>query len=189
MARVRPLSQLDDVIGQLGLAAGRAAGDVVGPKTIVVRDEVRRQGRRYSLRGANGDPVVLSAGSNVRGTGQRRVGFVRGNPAGFWRIVEEGRSGGYLVAGRYRSQRGIGPRRRKSTTKGRFRSFVRDGGELQGFSPVNIPGIGYRQFAIVRRGHGSIGRPWRQAMDRAEELAARKHYEIVGRQLGKVWRG
>lgn len=187
MARVRPLSQLDDVIGQLGTAAGRAAGDVVLPMTFAVRDEVRRTGRRFALRGSNGDRVVLSAGSRVQGNGQRRVGFVRGNPPGFWRIVEEG-STRHLIAGRYRRQSGIGPRIKQGSVTSRRRSFLRDL-ELSGNSPIRLGGgIGYRQWAI-HPGHRSIGRPWRQAMDRAPAIAAQKHYEITTRQLVKVWKG
>jgi hypothetical protein len=148
--------------------------------TLAVRDEVKRAGSRYSIKGRNGQPVRLGASFDIKTFSGRAVGSVQGSPPGFWSIVEEG-SGKHLIAGRY--QRGT--RQRSGSARGRRQAFLR-GDEFGRYSPLRIPGIGYRQY-VIHPGHRSIGRPWRRAMDRAPEVASRAMFTETGRRLGTAW--
>jgi hypothetical protein len=195
MAGARALSELPGAVRSLRLAVSNDVPEAVRPMTRAVRAEVARAGDRYALKGRNGEPVRLGASSNVREFSGKPVGQVRGSPAGFWRIVEEG-SEAHVIAGRYRRQSGIGPRLRQGSAAGRRSQFIRgnlrgDDVTFGGQSPIlAFPGLpkneGYRQY-VKHPGHRSIGRPWRTAMNRAPEAASRALYTETGRRLGTAW--
>lgn len=154
---VRPLSSLGPSITNMGQAAQRANVDVVKRSTTKLHGFVQASGGRYRLRGRRGNRVPLAAMSNVRAAGTSPVGMVKGIPEGFWHIVEYGRGGGYLVASRTTS----GGKARRGGQATLLRNFA--SGESMGLKPIRTP-YGPRMFA--RPGpHGSIGRPWRLAMD------------------------
>lgn len=184
---------------------GRAARDaelrVLRPMGAIVQQEIGVQGRRFRLRGRSGDPVPLSA-STPREQLRRseRVLIVRGTPPGFWKIVQDGRRGGYIVAGRSQqgsTQRVIGSISRGGRRIGRGqvsveRRFIR-GDLMNDTNPIfSRPELGkkkgYRQFAWVRKGHGRIGDPWNTAMRLANPRAARKFREIQSRDMLTAWR-
>lgn len=140
----------------MGEAAQRANVEVVTKSTRKLHGFVQGAGGRYRLRGRTGTRVPLAAMSNVRAGANGPVGAVKGIPEGFWHIVEYGRGGGYLVTSR--ASRAGGRGYGKATTLRRFG----EGESFGALKPIRTP-YGPRQF--VRPGpHGSIGRPWRTAM-------------------------
>lgn len=185
-AKGRPISEFPQMFGHLRRASEGLPETLVRPLAEAIRDETARQGRRYKLRGHAGKPYPLEARTeaamNSRGI-SRRSRFVVGVPAGFWRIVEEG-SNRHLIAGRYRKGGG------RFTSKGAASAFgfsrttgaLRDRGLDSAFNlgtPVNVLGHskgqsneGWAQY-VDHPGHGPIGRPWRRAMNRSEDIMHR----------------
>jgi hypothetical protein len=145
------------------------------PLTHMVHDTAEKRGRRHKLRGAKGGKWPLRAKIETP-LSQDKLGNARiskyartvaGNPAGFWRIVEEG-SGRHLIAGRRR--RGSGTRMTAKGALSRWLSMAARGDDT-GFgklaNPIHMPSpYGWKQWAD-HPGHRSLGRPWRRAMDEA----------------------
>jgi hypothetical protein len=138
----RPLSDFPKVLASMGSAASRLDVETVAPMTLAVASAVRLRGGRYGIKGRNGAKVRLGARSNVRGFGDRvKVGNVKGDPAGFWRIVTDG-SGKHLIVGRHK--RGGG----RQTVAGARRRFANVG--------EHEPGqVGCDRLPAVRRPSGA----------------------------------
>jgi hypothetical protein len=185
----RPLSDLPRAVAAMGKAAAEVKYETVGPMTAAVTNIVRVNGRRHYIRGRGGAKVELGVRSNVRGFGRSRVevGKVEGVPAGFWRIVEEG-SSRHIIAGRYKRSAGIGPRQKSSNTRRSVFRILDSDSTFGRSSPINVPGIGYRQF-VDHPGHGSQGRPWAKSMRQAEPVAQRELEKAATKTFTKAWTG
>lgn len=179
MARVRPLSELPKVMGNMATAAKLMPKDVVPVLARNVGDEVRQQASPFHIKGRNGRPVQLTVKIRKAGSQQKPAAIVGGEPIGFWRIVEGG-SQPHLITtlGLRTSRRGRVSRRSVLT---RFA-----GGEAIGGKPLRIPGIGFRQFAM-HPGHGPLGQPWRKSMAKADSIVARSLKEHATRDMTKAW--
>jgi hypothetical protein len=176
---VRPLSEFPAVVSQMGTAAAGLPVELIVPLANNIKREVERQGGRYYVRGRSGAKVRL--GAKVQ---QARIGkavtasrSVSGEPAGFWRIIEDG-SSPHLIAGRRKGGRNRGARAARS-------QFARNADSFSG-SPINIPGVGWRQYA-VHPGHGSVGRPWRKAMNQADQIVRWTLVDQSSKALLKAW--
>ncbi len=180
MARVLPLSQLPVVYGRMVAAAADIPDVAIRPIAKAVDREVDKQGGKYHVKGRKGGRVPLS-GRIERGKLDGRYTesvSVAGNPPGFWRIIEEG-SSSHLIAGRYRDNG------RRRGARAATNQFLR-GDSFAGSSPINIPGIGWRQNA-VHPGHGSVGRPWRKSMDATERIVADVTKDEALKTFLKAW--
>lgn len=186
MPRVRPLSELGDAVAALGIAAGKLPPEVVDDLAKRVRDTVAWQGAKYRLtpkkypleakvsRGRKATRINAALGASAS---------VEGTPAGFWRIVEDG-SNQHFISGRYRqsgSRFGRVARQRAFT-----RTVLGDNEAFNQGTPINIPGVGWRQYAH-HPGHGSIGKPWKTAMALSQGLAGESLRKTATIPLRKAW--
>jgi hypothetical protein len=196
----RPIADFPRVFRALVQATEGLPHEAIRPLADALKFELDRQGGRYKLRGHQGKRFPLTARTQ-QAIGRDRKGrarysssrFVVGVPAGFWRIVEEG-SNRHLIAGRYRKGSG-----RRFTAKGAFGAFTRgaERGDDEAFgrmgSPVNVLGHrkgqsreGWAQY-VIHPGHGPIGRPWRRAMQRGDDLIAEIQKEYATRAFMAAW--
>lgn len=182
MARVRPLSDLPKVIGDLREAAAGMPPSVVPKLADGVRDETAKQGGRYHVKGRGGRPVRLTA-KVERGRDQNSRS-VAGNPPGFWRIIEEG-SNAHLITGESTRTTRSG-RTTRIGQRSRLRQF--EAGDAIRGKPLRIPGIGFRQYA-VHPGHGSVGRPWKQAMSNSDRVVSDVLKREATGDFMKAWGG
>jgi hypothetical protein len=177
---VRPLSDLPRVMSAMGKAAADTDRASVPPMTSAVRLIVDRNGSRHHIKGKGGAAVRLGAKSSVR----TNVGIVKGEPAGFWRIVEEG-SSAHIIAGRYRRSTGRRTSNRRRTVEAIFNNVDRSFGAS---SPIKLGGLGYKQYAF-HPGHGSQGRPWRNSMNQSEPVAQKAMADTSTKLFAKAWTG
>lgn len=177
---MRSLADLPGVAANMARAAADLPDSIVVPLSRAVAADVKGQGGRYHVKGRSGRPVQLDAKvSRDRFAGANEASrVVAGTPPGFWRIIEEG-SSPHLIAGRYRSTG------RRRGARAATNQFLR-GDSFAGSSPINIPGIGWRQNA-VHPGHGSVGRPWRRAMDKADNTTRDVTRDVSERALTKAF--
>ncbi len=168
------------VVANMASAAAELPNEVVVPLARGIADDVEGQGRRYHVKGRNGTKVKL--GAKVRKDQFPRQHqasrVVAGNPAGFWKIIEDG-SERHLIAGRYRATG------RRRSARVATNQFLR-GDSFAGSSPILIPGVGYRQWAD-HPGHGSVGRPWKRAMAKADDTTAKVTRKTATKQFSAAW--
>jgi hypothetical protein len=177
----RPLSDFPKVLASMGSAASRLDVETVAPMTLAVASAVRLRGGRYGIKGRSGAKVRLGARSNVRGFGDRvKVGNVKGDPAGFWRIVTDG-SGKHLIVGRHK--RGGG----RQTVAGARRRFANVDNTLGNTNPIKLGAIGYRQYA-VHPGHRGFGNPWGEAMSDSNRLVGPILAKTATSSFAKAWK-
>lgn len=184
---MRDLRELPAVVAGMGEATRRLPQQVILPLGRNVKAEVDRQGGRYHIKGRGGNPVRLGGrlqkakiGRATSATGNVSVS---GEPAGFWRIVEDG-SSPHLIAARINGrQQGRGRGR-----AGLIRRFG-EGDSIRGDKPVRTPGfVGGEYFDHVNHpGHGSIGQPWKTAMSNADNIVKHTLTEESARTLIRAW--
>jgi hypothetical protein len=180
MLSVRSLDELPAVIANMRATAGKLPESSITKIADGVRDEVARQGGRYYVRGRGGAKVRLGARVQRSRVGKAYTASrsVSGEPAGFWRIINDG-SGAHLIAGRYRSNG------RRRSARAASSQFGRNADSFNG-SPINIPGIGWRQYA-VHPGHGSVGQPWRKAMAQSDRIVGKTLETESAKALIRAW--
>ncbi len=169
----------------MAAAAAEAEKLVVAPITRGVRDEVRKQGSKFHIRGRGGKPVRLGAKSNVKGFGAEAgpkvdVGKVSGDPAGFWRIVTDG-SKPHIISGK---RIATGRRRSQKAAVSRFLNVDKSFNDTM---PLQLGAIGFRQYAH-HPGHAGFGNPWGKAMNNSARIAREVFAEVTDKLLTKPWK-
>jgi len=175
----RPITDMPVVIRHLREATTGIPEATVPMAAEAIKFAVKLQGAPYRLRGQKGGRFALGATTEKASTGRagEKSRWVKGVPAGFWHIVEEG-SNKHLIAGRHR--KGSGNRFTAGGALGAFTRGAERGDSFNMGNPVNVLGHskgtneGWAQY-VVHPGHGPIGRPWK----RAEALAPAIQKEVV----------
>jgi hypothetical protein len=174
MPTARPISALRPSILAMADAAQKANIQVIRGATKDLEVAVDTRGRRFRLRGRDGRRYPLEARSDVKlfGDASKPVGMVKGIPAGFWAIVEEG-SYRHIIYSR-RGRNGAvritrsGKEASAFMTRGRVMRRQAGGESLGALQPLRTP-YGPRQY-VMHPGHAPIGTPWQASMRLAPEL-------------------
>ena len=182
--KVRDLSELPDVIGQISSASRKLPDGSIVPLANNVRSEVEWQGHGYYIRSRNGKRLPLTARVKIATENgpNKAARIVGGSPIGAWHIVEGGSSAHLITGTKERLTRRGNVRR--VTARARLAEFA-SGDSITG-RPLHIPGIGFRQYAM-HPGHGPIGAPWKKAMGRSGEIVADTLSEYATKALLKAW--
>lgn len=138
-----------------------AAGDI-GTKAIVdeVRDIVIDEGHRFHIRARKTRKAIPLGAKTAKSTAGRAV--IEGAPWGFWSIITSGSKAHRIE--------------RKAIGDGKNRRAL-----------LRTP-YGPRPY-VLHPGHGSIGRPWAQAMTRVEAMPDAVFATPVAKILDKAWNG
>ena len=182
----RPIEDFPKMFVHLRQASEGLPRQLIVPLANAMRDQLLIEGGKYHIRGHTGEKFPLRAKvgipQNSRGNSQISRS-VAGTPPGFWAIVNRG-SRKHLIAGRYRKNGN------RFTAKGATSAFMKPvsmktyGNFGRMASPVNVLGRskgskdGWAQY-VVHPGHGPIGRPWRIALDRGEQIMWRMQEEYA----------
>lgn len=182
--KVRDLSELPDVLGQMSKASRKLPDRMIDPLAKGVRDEVEWQGHGYYIRGRRGQRLRLTAKVKIASeSGMNSAArVVGGSPIGAWHIVEGGSQPHLITGTKTRTTRRGNVRR--VTARARLREFE-SGDSITG-KPLRIPGIGFRQYAM-HPGHGPIGAPWKKAMQRSDDIVADTLSDYATKTLLKAW--
>lgn len=196
--KTRPWALADDAFYEMADAGQRINLRYVQMTVKDMAQVTSQIGSRHRLRGRNGQRIPLEGKGDARGfqtrdNGLRVVGVMRGIPEGFWHIVENGRGGGYIVysrKGKGGAQRlsKSGKARQDFLTKKQVQKRFNQDKALSDLAPVRTP-FGPRQWVLIRSGHGPLGTPWKQSMQRSEQIVSGNLTAQANAELARAWKG
>jgi hypothetical protein len=198
----RPIEEFVFVIGNMRRELSKLPPHHVRQLGGLVRDEVKRQGRPYRIKGRTGEKYRLSAkmersrrvlgstssGKKVLGGTSGASVSVVGDPRGFWGIVEHGSKRHLIVPRRNRGGR--------YTTRGATGAFIRDaergndsfrpGGRPLRIKPGGKHPGGFAAW-VMHPGHRPLGRPWARAMRNSRRIVTKYHADYTRDVLLAAW--
>ena len=148
-------------IGQYGERIKGANRNATKAAAEAAGAAIRRSGSRYRLRGRTGNRFALGARvEGPYGYGGNFYAYVKADPAGMWKLVEEGARPHVI------RPRGAGRGRRRGR------------GAVASRKALNVPGYGY--FAKVDHpGTGPIGHPWRDGLAVANRVGPQAYQQVL----------
>jgi hypothetical protein len=169
MATFTSVSPFANHITKYGLNIERSTPKATKAAADAAATVLRNEGAKYKIKGRSGGKFKLGAKvEGPYGYGGNFIAYVKGEPAGFWAMIEKGTKGHW-----------IGP---KGHTRGRRQRKGQKGAQA-------LFGAGYAhpyQFPVWHPGTGgAIGHPWKIGVAKANVVAP-KAFEKAMSIFGKA---